>query len=512
MRHLLLIALAFASLPAQDTPAVKCGFAEQATLINKTSSPQSRDLDFLEESVISPSGIFRVHFTRTGYHAVLGAEVSGTPDFVNEAALAADSAYTLQIDKLGFLTPVSDGGVDGIELDIYIKNWGGSYYGMTYFESYAPSPTYLVVDNDFSETNYATSGLAALRVTIAHEFSHMVQLRYDHPSYLGGSNVFWYEISSVWFEEYCYPEVNDYQTYVGDNFQAAQFPALNSYNYMYGHGLFGQILDFEYGIRNGNHIMVAVWENLNGTEALENLDQTLRNAPWNSTFEKAFEQYAIYNAFTGSRAVEGHYYPDAAELPEIHTKENILFTDEPNVMTVEIEPYMLYYSSYSPYERFGTFVSKTESLPGADLGHFQLYFPNAENYDIHRLATQVWTDEVFLKEGVDLIHISVNASASMTGSCQITTLAQTDFLVLSPNPIELSQNQLKLNFIKTLEGVTNLTIYNILGQPVHEETQFLPVGLIETEMHIHNSLASGIYFVRAVSASTVATQKFTVLK
>jgi len=95
---------------------------------------------------------------------------------LNEAAIAADSAYSILVDELGFQPPMPDNGIDGDELDIYIKNWNGTYYGMTYFGNTAPSPTYLVVDNNYTEPGYATSGLEALRVTIAHEFFHMLGL------------------------------------------------------------------------------------------------------------------------------------------------------------------------------------------------------------------------------------------------------------------------------------------------------------------------------------------------
>jgi len=250
MRSVLIFVFLVSSLWGQDIKAHKCGFSDVGTTLNRASSPQDRYPD-LDEFIISPSGNFKIHFTRAGYHAVMGSGESGTPEFVTEAGLAADSAYTLLVDELGFMAPLPDGDVDGPELDIYINNFGGSYYALTYYSGYYPNfsgiPTYMVIDNDFSESNYTTHGIEALKVTIAHEFFHMVQLRYAHPSDPAASNVFWYEISSVWFEELCYPDINDYLTYVESNFQAAQFPALDNTNYMYGHGIFGQVLDQQYG-------------------------------------------------------------------------------------------------------------------------------------------------------------------------------------------------------------------------------------------------------------------------
>ena len=214
-----------------------------------------RGFDYLDEFVISPEGHFKIHFTRSGVHAVLGAAEAGIPSFIQEAGIAADSAYNLIVNELGFLPPLADDGVDGTELDIYVvdmkENYGSVYYGMTTFPNsfttpYSGLPTYLEIDNNYVEPQYATSGLAALRVTIAHEFFHMVQLRYAHPFSPFNTNPYWYEISSTWMEEKCYPEVNDYHAYVVDNFYQTIFPNLedasSGYRYSYGHGLFGQTL------------------------------------------------------------------------------------------------------------------------------------------------------------------------------------------------------------------------------------------------------------------------------
>ncbi len=323
MRYILLFLLLLPSLWGQSIRAHKCGFADQGMSLNRVNSLLDRNLDFLDESIISPSGEFRIHFTRTGDHAVTGWEVTGIPEFVLEAAIAADSAYSIVVGELGFLPPLPDDGIDGPELDIYIKNWGGSYYGMTYFNNSAPSPTYLVVDNDYTESSYSTSGLEALQVTIAHEFFHMVQLRYAYPFDPVSSNVYWFEISSVWMEEKCYPEINDYHAYVKDNFAQVNFPNINDgsqgFAFSYGHGLFGQVLEAEFGKRNGKHIMLDIWENLSGKEATDNLEQVLSSSPWNSSLTNTLGKYALYNVFTGSRTINGQYYADAAQLPEIRT-------------------------------------------------------------------------------------------------------------------------------------------------------------------------------------------------
>ncbi|MCF7801440.1 MAG: hypothetical protein K9N34_05410, partial [Candidatus Marinimicrobia bacterium] len=275
----------------QADHSVKCGFGAG----NLALRPALRmyDRPELDSSYISPSGNFKIHYDISGYHAVSATDTlpDGTPRFVYEAALAADSAYTLLIDHLGFNPPVSDP-THGPEYDIYMKNWGGQYYGMTYFSS-TSSPAYLVIDNDYTETNYYTHGLDALRVTIAHEFFHMVQVHYSIPS--PADYQYWYEMSSVWFEEYCYPEVNDYLAYIQGVFSRNPSPRLDDTYHQYGQGLFPWVLDKEYGFSQGKHIMTDLWEQLGTRDPIQNLKTVLASSRWNaSSLQEALSLYGLY--------------------------------------------------------------------------------------------------------------------------------------------------------------------------------------------------------------------------
>jgi len=518
MRFALLLIFFISVLQAQINPAHKCGFGQHGMSLERVASPQERIAPALDESYVSPTGIFRIHFTKDtlSSHTVVGSDVLGTPAFVLEAAIAADSAYSVLVGELGFYPPLSDQGIDGPELDIYIvdmKILVGSYYGLTRFENYTPSPTYLLVDNDYTESFYSTSGLNALRVTIAHEFFHMAQLRYSHPGFQDWSNIYWYEISSVWFEEFCYPDINDYHAYVVDNFSASQFPQLDD-NYgldMYGHGIYGQVLDKEYGTRNNKHIMVDLWENLSDKDAIDNLKATLSATPWNSSFAHSLEKYAVYNIFTGDRSISGKYYEDAAFFPEIRTKELSLSTTSMNTLDFQVKSLGIYYSTFNLNSGFSEFISRTESYGELVPSHFQVYSPNADFHDLTRLSANSWSDAVYMSPNVEVIQISIN-SDSLGIYCKTTLLPQMDFLVVSPNPINPGHDKLQLNFTRPQADELPIEIYNILGQPVYREIRQFPEGFIQTSIWIDPILASGVYILRIGSGRTANIQKFTVLR
>ncbi len=519
MRFIVLILLLLTRLGAQSLPAQKCGFADQALSLMKTTAPQSRDLEFLDESVLSPRGIFRIHFTRSGTHAVAGAESVGIPQFVIEAGIAADSAYSILVDELNFLAPLADGGIDGDELDIYIKNWNGSYYGMTYFGSSAPSTTYLVVDNNYLEANYATSGLAALRVTIAHEFFHMVQLRYAYPFEPVSSNAYWYEISSTWMEEKCYPEINDYHAYVTDIFRRSSFPSINDdsfgFAYSYGHGLFGQILDIEYGRRNNKHIMLDIWENLNGKEATDNLEQVLSSPNWGSSLTDALGKYALYNIFTGSRSISNLYYPDALELDEINLREYDLPQFFPDSIDFFMDAFEISFRKVN-IPVYTNFYVRGDAL-APDQRVYLTYHSFDNGSSLKSAVGTFWISCTDVSSLDYLIFPMVNGdrenSYLYTLSFDGSTLALKDKIqTLWPNPSRLNRNPAQVNVMLAKPGEISINIYDLAGYLLSHEKLFSTEGIKIFDLDVPEDSPSGIYFVQIITSDSNLRRKFTVLK
>jgi len=209
---------------APDRP-IKCGWSTHPELLRaRIAAPQARPKR--QVMYISASGAFTVHYNTSDYHApdLTDNNSDGQPDWVVEVAAALDSARNLLL-ALGFDPAPAD--ADGI-YDVYIQEYNGSTYGFTVPDSadvYGRTISYILMDNDFAEDElYYTHGIDAARVTAAHEYFHAVQMGYK-PAY---SDVFLYELSSTWFEDIAFPEVNDgysiaifghYLTHITGNYQ-----------------------------------------------------------------------------------------------------------------------------------------------------------------------------------------------------------------------------------------------------------------------------------------------------
>ena len=100
---------------------------------------------------------------------------------------------------------------DGV-YDIYVEDLGLGYYGVNNldFNSLGEhiGSSYIKIDNKYEESDYYTSGLDAMKVTVAHEYFHAIQRSYQLQ--FTTESLFFFEMSSTWIEDMIYPNVNDY--------------------------------------------------------------------------------------------------------------------------------------------------------------------------------------------------------------------------------------------------------------------------------------------------------------
>ncbi len=138
---------------------------------------------------------------------------NGTPDFVDAVAVAAESSYAVENGELDWRKPKSDGVSGGSsKTDIYLKNIGGN--GL--FGYAAPDPgqgskrrqfAYLVIDNDYRPSQFPTyaSPTEPMKVTVAHEYNHILQFAYDT-----FQEAWLFESTATWMEGRVFPEIDDY--------------------------------------------------------------------------------------------------------------------------------------------------------------------------------------------------------------------------------------------------------------------------------------------------------------
>ena len=279
----------------------------------------------LSRQVLSPSGRFRIHFDIEGEHAVDPADrdANGIPDYVDVTAAAIDSMWHLEVEVLGYDPPPSDGGLGGgDEYDVYIEQILGGYYGFTQPEGNGPrGPSYLRIDNNFTESIFGRPSscdgargareLTALRVTLAHEFFHMIQFGY----YRGREGFWWQESSATWMEDVAYPEADDYLQYLCDFIRSPErsLESPSPGRRVYGSAIFSHFLDQRYG----RQVVREIWEEHARRESasLENFHRALQRFG-DLGLGEAVNEFAVWNYFTGERHREG-FYEEGHKYPVI---------------------------------------------------------------------------------------------------------------------------------------------------------------------------------------------------
>lgn len=119
---------------------------------------------------------------------------NGIPNYVESARKVMNTVWNTEIGTLGYQKPLRDGnsgshhgGNPNPRIDIYLQDVGrfGLYGYCTTddlrYSKQSNVSAYCVYDDDFSKKQFggAATGIAALKVTAAHEFNHAIQFSYD---------------------------------------------------------------------------------------------------------------------------------------------------------------------------------------------------------------------------------------------------------------------------------------------------------------------------------------------
>ncbi len=273
--------------------------------------PPRYDATDVVESVVSPGGSFRVHFTRAGRHAVplADADMDGTPDHVALVASTYDDVLA-HYEALDFRAPLTDeavtvdNGGDGL-FDVYLVDFGGGSDGAFRREicSGDGCAGYMIQENDFAGSHYPSVGYG-VRLLASHELFHAVQAAYDDA--LGTQGSVLSEGTAVWASERFDPTLSDVEQlaygYTDRTDRSLGVdPATAGGAYTYGTGIV-----FEYlGGRFGQEIVRELWEDLAAASGdplwLEVLDARLTSSH-GSSFAEAFVGLAEWMMFLGPRS------------------------------------------------------------------------------------------------------------------------------------------------------------------------------------------------------------------
>jgi hypothetical protein len=318
-----------AGLAPPEGEAIKCGLPGITHALQQNPEGTPLDIQSLQKILSRPvmqtsviNGPFRVHFDTTGYNApamldAAGNRLPGTArDYVDSVFSILSFVSPLESGTLGYGSLRTDGdNGGGPEYDIYVMELG-NMYGYTTPDAAMPegmtSPTFISIDNDFVFVRPNTNrGLPALRVTLAHELHHALQIgNYGFWT----NDVFLYEITSTWMEDVAYTDVNDYYNYLAaswGHFKNPDKPFTSNELIMYSRAIWGHYVSKRFGI----DVMRRTWEQVRLARPMTAIDNALRlqgvAAP------AAFAEWTLWNYFTAERADPARYYSESAAYPLI---------------------------------------------------------------------------------------------------------------------------------------------------------------------------------------------------
>jgi hypothetical protein len=472
---------------SQSGEPVKCGLpALSAALRDRMLMQKPGGIDQVMArpamQVSKSAGGFRVHYDTSGIDAAamldsLNRRIPGTADEYADSVLAILAyVHLLQTVQLGFAAPQADGGRGGSdEYDIYVMELGNLYGYTTPDTSIFPGDTvtsFVTIDNDFAfVTPSRNKGMPALRVTLAHEYQHSIQLgRYSY----WFEDAYLYEISATWMEDVAYTDVNDYYNYMNatwGHFRNPQTLFLSGDNLiMYSRAIWGLFLEKRFGAG----VMKRIWEYTRQSRPPEAMDKTLRERQ--SSLSAAFAEWALWNFFTGTRADTASYYPEGGAYPLI-AQSRITFTPPSREMTDSLRSFAArYYEVYSPGDTSTIVAVNTDYSGGFESSPYQAYSVALSSTD---------PDGTYLRAGESLYarvrgEIPSDWSSwviwdtTITGGARVSVPEATPF----PNPFKPDgTNEVLIPLSATAEVKATLAIFS---------TSFERVAMIEGQSSSFN--------------------------
>lgn len=290
-----------------------------------------------EEYRDSELGNFRVHFFISGEDAVELTDIdnNGTPDYVDSALIYLEHSYDIIVNQEKWKKPISDlnnGGDNGgsAAIDVYFVDLSTSrYYGVATpetIQSEGANSGFLVLDNNYTDQLYNTKSFDALKVTLAHEFHHLVQFAYS----TSNPPTIVLEMISTYIEEVCFPGVMDMRFYVDSLFRSPISSQISEGDFTYGYmyNIYFHYIKLKYN----SQVVIDLWEVLigrNNTHFLNTWDEYLKENH-NTTIGDSFKEFFEWCYFSGERAIEGQYFPFANRFTTLRPNLSEKFS-EPSV-------------------------------------------------------------------------------------------------------------------------------------------------------------------------------------
>tara|TARA_B100000676_G_scaffold311630_1_gene382221 strand:+ start:1286 stop:2791 length:1506 start_codon:yes stop_codon:yes gene_type:complete len=475
------------------------------TLDNNRSCAQRPNL---ENTLISPSGNFLIHYDNT---------YEGIAEYAYQVSIAADSSQKVIVDLMNFRNHVQDS--DDV-YDIYIKDLCDGCYGYNCLENEL-GVTWIVVEDNFIGSNYITSGLDAMKITVAHEYFHAIQTAYVPYSIY---NKFFYELSSMWIEDIVYPEIDDYVYFSQSADEYFENPELNMNEYNgYGLGLYGHYMNYEFG----DSIMQRLWneyasleiDSINNQSVYNIIDSVLSNEAfeYNSSFTETWLDFNTKNLFNGISQINNnlYYYDDQKFFNPINSEPIQIQTTGTTNVDLFLNNRSVQIDSFEPESLLSlNIVSNLDSNYMS--GNFALISNFSEVQNIKNSFNSYIIDENDIFHTVHISNLN-NAQDSIKLYSNPIDLNFSNQIYVYPNP---SASDLKTTILFSSGIKSNnilLKIYNLNGNILKK----INLGSINYTTNDYNEISvnifdhnftSGIYILSFELDDIIINKKITLLK
>jgi hypothetical protein len=486
----------------------KCGFGLRTQVLERWGEfSQSQQIEFsllMKAAVMqcdTIAGHFRIFYDTSGINtpALLDQynnRIPGTAKaYVDSTARIFNHVWDVEIDQMGYEAPpfeppqsyyyvyiisTDDYGATTPYTQIASSNNPARYY------------SYIDVNNDFQ--TLPTKGINGLKVTAAHEFHHAVQM---------GSYGYWmteqyaYELTSTWFEDVVYPEVNDYFFYLPNYYSG--FHGGLSFNTSLYRGYERVVWPIFLAKRFSPSMMLDVWTRMRTQPFLESTDAALVSI--GSNLQTAFSEFTYWNYYTADRADTVKYYSEGNHYPRFQPLQKIVYTNGDGTVGGDVFPL-----SSSMYEfDLSSSDTLTAMIANVDVNAAELGQPLTKRVDITLFSQNYPPPYHQFENGLKARIAVADTSLWHDFFSQSSTL---EYVLkrlsnLAPNPFRINNDQqLFLPVNEDEIGLANVYLYSsslslVYTAEVNVTYQNKSMVIAVSGADLKSKLSSGVYFVVA---------------
>jgi hypothetical protein len=308
-------------------------------------------------------------------------------------------------------------------------------------------------------------------------------------------------------EDMMYQDINDYYQYLDSFFGSVSntsFTYYNSYTvYPYANCLYLKML-----VEQFNPLIVPrIWDQLKTESSTAAIAHVISLPPYNISWLGSLNQYALWLYFTGSRAINGQYFREAAAFPEVIIATGDLFfydgsfTHDFTVSGLANRFFLFYGLSKQSI----IFKIETAGIPRAGF----LTIRDRQNSGFNPVNS-VYTDPVSASD--TLILILTNAESEDTSFSVLTNSSYPDQVSYGPNPVNVAAGQRWVEF-RNLPTQASLSIFTLAGKMVFQgENLRQSVWQWNLKNSRGESVAAGIYLFMIRGDNLLQTGKIAVIR